>query len=83
MNNSSDLELDCNAWALIETGDSGLLFRRMWEQEGRDETVAQARGLTSCIEFSTAQAVVRGDEHCEDAKTGLGLQTTNAVAARA
>ena len=55
----------------------------MWEQEGRDETVAQARGLTPCIEFSTAQAVVRGDEHCEDAKTELGLQTTNAVAARA
>ena len=45
--NSSDLELDCNAWALFETGGSGLFFRRVWEQEGRDETVAQARGLTS------------------------------------
>ena len=83
MSNSSDLELDCNAWALFETGGSGLFFRRVWEQEGRDETVAQARGLTSCSEFSTAQAVVRGDEHCEDAKTGPMLQTTNAVAARA
>ena len=29
---------------MIETGGSGLLFRRIWEQEGRDETVAQARG---------------------------------------
>ena len=83
MNNSSDLELDCNAWALIETGDSGLLFRRMWEQEGRDETVAQARGLTSCLEFSTAQAVVRGDALCGDAKTALSLRTTSAGAERA
>ena len=78
MNNSSDLELDCNAWALFETGDSGLLFRRMWEQEGRDETVAQARGLTSWIQFSTAEAVIRGDEHCEDVKTAPRLQTTSA-----
>ena len=83
MDNSSDLELDCNAWALIETGDSGLLFRRMWEQEGRDETVAQARGLTSCFEFSTAQAVARGDGHCEDVKAAPRLQTTSAVAERA
>ena len=55
----------------------------MWEQEGRDETVAQARGLTSCFQFSTAQAVVRGGEHCEEAKTALRLQTTSAVAERA
>ena len=83
MNNSSEVELDCNAWALIETGDSGLLFRRMWEQEGRDETVAQARGLTSCFEFSTAQAVVRGDERCKEIKAAPTLQTTSAVAERA
>ena len=68
---------------MFETGDSGLLFRRMWEQEGRDETVAQARGLTSCFEFSTAQAVARGDGHCEDVKAAPRLQTTSAVAERA
>ena len=83
MINSSDLELDCNAWALFETGGSGLFFRRVWEQEGRDETVAQARGLTSCSEFSTAQAVVRGDAHCGDTKTAVSLQTTSAGAERA
>ena len=83
MSNSSDLELDCNAWALFETGGSGLFFRRVWEQEGRDETVAQARGLTSCFQFSTAQAVVRGDAHCGDAKTARSLQTTSAGAERA
>ena len=55
----------------------------MWEQEGRDETVAQARGLTSCFEFSTAQAVARGDEHCGDVKAAPRLQTTSAVAERA
>ena len=55
----------------------------MWGQEGRDETVAQARGLTSCFEFSPAQAVVRDDEHCEDVKTAQSLQTTSAGAERA
>ena len=55
----------------------------MWEQEGRDETVAQARGLASCFEFSTAQAVARGDGHCEDVKAAPRLQTTSAVAERA